>query len=117
MARTNYVEAVTSQSGGNLPLFVENWEEGQKITPVTGGSRSSAFADAGAVKLFNLTNVLVFVRTDDGSATDDGTSTPLASGAEDTFLLQSTDRTISLRAASTATGSVYCMPMRGAPRG
>jgi hypothetical protein len=117
MARTNYLETVASQSGGSTSVFAPNWEEGQKITPVTGGSRSAAFSGAGAVLVKNLTNVTVFVCPNDSSATDDGTAIPLVAGEKELFMLESSDSTISLRAASTATGSVYCMPMRGAPRG
>jgi hypothetical protein len=97
------------QSSG---IFLEVWASGQKVT-VTGTAARTAALPTAAVRVRNKTSARVWVRTDDGTAADDGTAVPLDSGETDSFYVSSTDGTISLLGTAGNTGSVYLMPAMG----
>jgi len=107
------IKAIEDQAGNAATVLVEDWSAGQKVTVAGTAARTSPAFTQGAVRVRNLTTARIWVRADDGTAADDGRSTPLDPGDADTFAVQSSDGKISLLGTGGNTGAVYVMPLQG----
>jgi hypothetical protein len=108
-----HVEVLFDANRQGVAIAVENWGAGQKITVTASADRSSAFSGCGSVEVCNGTDKNVWVRTDDGTAADNGQSRRLSPDERWIGALQSTDGTISLLGEASNTGSVYVMGLKG----
>jgi hypothetical protein len=108
-----HLNTAGDENNQGTALALENWAQGKKITVTASAARSAAFADCGGVEVKNLTDKRVWVRTDDGTAADNGQSRILESGETWVGFLQSADGTISLLGEASNTGSVYAMGLKG----
>lgn len=108
-----HVEVLADANRHGTGVFVENWGAGKKVSVTASAARTSAFSGCGSVEIYNGTDKNIWVRTDDGTAADDGQSRRIFPDGIWVGAIQSSDGTISLLGEASNAGSVYAMGLKG----
>lgn len=111
-----HVEVLGDANQRGSGVLLENYGQGTKWTAATTAARLGPFANCGSVEVMNDTGVRVWCRTDDSTATDDGTARMIPPGATWISGIQSSDGTISIVAEAVeadADALVWIMGLKG----